>query len=45
MDAIPPKIIHYPENGVTNQMIYVTFDKEIDPKSLPKKILVVRRDI
>lgn len=45
VDVGPIKLESIPGNGKTSKTFYVVFDKEIDPSSVPNKIVAYRRDL
>lgn len=45
IDVGPIKLERIPGNGKTSSSFYVVFDKEIDPASVPDKIVAYRRDL
>lgn len=44
-DVAPIELIGIPANGMTKDSIYLVFDKEINPSSVPKTIIAYRRDL
>ena len=45
VDVGPIQIERIPGNGKTGDSFYIVFDKEIDPSSVPEKIVAYRRDL
>lgn len=45
VDVGPIQIERIPSNGNTSNTFYVVFDKDIDPSSVPDKIVAYRRDL
>lgn len=45
VDVGPIQIERIPSNGNTAKTFYIVFDKEIDPSSVPDKIVAYRRDL
>lgn len=45
VDVGPIKIERIPGNGKTASSFYIVFDKDIDPSSVPDKIVAYRRDL
>lgn len=45
LDTQPIQLLTVPTNGKTEEQLYLVFDKEIDPKSLPNTIMAIRRDL
>lgn len=44
-DIEPIEVLTVPANGRTQESIYIVFDKEIDPTSVPETVLALRRDL
>lgn len=45
MEMNPLTILSGPNHGSTDESIFITFDRPIDPKSLPSVITLTRRDL
>lgn len=45
VDELPIELVTIPSNGKTLESLYLVFDKDIDPKSIPLFVAAYRRDL